>query len=146
MQGPVDLKWACYIWRIFCPASFRELIHFVPRIFCVIENHYVHTESNFFSLVLNSQIWAKNLKNFKGFNFLYVALAISIVYIKILISFFSVIWPKKRPKGKCHGSTGQDRNTAVCLPEPEFVDFLRSPGNRNQFSVWGYHNLDIAAR
>ena len=90
----------------------------------------------------------KNLNNFKGFNFLYVVLTISIVYIKILISFFSVIWPKKRPKGKCHGSTGhgQDRNTAVCLPEPEFVDFLMIPGNRNQFSVWGYHNLDVAAR
>ncbi len=34
-QGPVDLKWACYILRIFCPTSFRRLIHFVLRIFCV---------------------------------------------------------------------------------------------------------------
>ncbi len=45
--GPVDLKWGCYIWRIFCPVSFRVLIHFVSRIFCVIENHYVHTAKNF---------------------------------------------------------------------------------------------------
>ncbi len=59
-QGPVDLKWACYIWRIFCPTSFRELIHFVSRIFCVIENHYVRMARKLFSLVLNSQIWAKN--------------------------------------------------------------------------------------
>jgi hypothetical protein len=33
--------------RIFCPASFRVLIHFASRIFCVIENHYVHTARNF---------------------------------------------------------------------------------------------------
>jgi hypothetical protein len=50
----------------------------------------------------------KNLKNFKGFNFLYVVLTISIVYIKILISIFSVIWPKIRPLyhlhiAKCNG-------------------------------------------
>jgi hypothetical protein len=46
-RPPVDLKWACYIWRIFGPASFRVLNHFVSRIFCVIENHYVHTARNF---------------------------------------------------------------------------------------------------
>ncbi len=34
-QGPVDLKWACYILRIFYPTSFRRLINFVSRIFCV---------------------------------------------------------------------------------------------------------------
>jgi hypothetical protein len=54
-QGIVDLKWACYIWRIFCPASFRVLIHFVSRIFCVIENHYVHTARNF-------SLWSQTLK------------------------------------------------------------------------------------
>ncbi len=35
LQGPFDLKWAWYIWRIFCPTSFRKLIHFVSRIFCL---------------------------------------------------------------------------------------------------------------
>jgi hypothetical protein len=31
----------------FCSVSFRELIHFVSRIFCVTENYYVHTARNF---------------------------------------------------------------------------------------------------
>jgi hypothetical protein len=35
---------------------FRVLI--VSRIFCVIENHYVHMAKAFLSLVWNSQIWA----------------------------------------------------------------------------------------
>jgi hypothetical protein len=48
-QGPVDLKWACYIWRIFARLLFRRLFHFVSRIFCNTENHYVRTTWNFFS-------------------------------------------------------------------------------------------------
>ncbi len=25
-QGPVDLKWACYVLRIFCPTSISQII------------------------------------------------------------------------------------------------------------------------
>jgi hypothetical protein len=65
-QGPVDLKWACYIWRIFCPASFRVLIHFVSRIFCVIEIiTYVRQETFLSGLKLT------NLGDFLGAPIMY---------------------------------------------------------------------------
>ncbi len=59
MQGPVDLKWACYILRIFCPTSLSQINTLCLEDFlCYSKIIYVRTTWNF-SLVLNSQIWAK---------------------------------------------------------------------------------------
>jgi hypothetical protein len=56
-QGPVDLKWACSLLRIFGRILFREFFHFVSRIFFISKIFYVRSKRNY-SLVLNSQIWA----------------------------------------------------------------------------------------
>ncbi len=49
-QGPVDLKWAWYILRIFCPTSFSQINSLCLDYFlCYSKIIYVRTAWNFFS-------------------------------------------------------------------------------------------------